>query len=353
MIPGVVVSRPAGRRRRIYAAVAVVVALSAVALVPARASLGGGTAGSKIAFISAAPRCEQCNVLPGDLYVMNAPDGSGQRLVTRGVDGMFGKVTWSPDGRRIGFLKNGVSVVNDDGSGERRLTGGFQAAWSPDGRKIAFTGDGVRVINADGSGERRLARDAMFPDWLPDGRIAFAKVISWRHRIFELHVMNADGSGHRNLTREWGLPRLDDPRVLWSPDSRKMAFTSGRDGNQEIYILNADGTGQRRPTRTPASDGSVAWSPDSQRIAFTRSPRRNGRVSDIYVMNADGSGQRRLTHRGAQPLWSSDGKQIAFRSGRSGNLEVYVMNADGSDQRRLTRNPAWNVQVIAWSPAQR
>jgi Tol biopolymer transport system component len=56
-------------------------------------------------------------------------------------------------------------------------------------------------------------------------------------------------------------------------------------------------------------------------------------------MNADGSGQRRLTQRGAQPLWSPDGRRIAFVSKRDGNAEIYVMNADGSVQRNMTRSP--------------
>jgi hypothetical protein len=60
-----------------------------------------------------------------------------------------------------------------------------------------------------------------------------------------------------------------------------------------------------------------------------------------------------LTQRGAQPLWSPDGRKIAFRSGRHGNLEIYVMNADGSEQQRLTRTPARSVQFLAWSPAQK
>ncbi len=60
-------------------------------------------------------------------------------------------------------------------------------------------------------------------------------------------------------------------------------------------------------------------------------------------MNADGSGQRRLTRNtveDANPVWSPDGRRIAFVS----NWQVWVMNADGSGQRRLTRtNGARNV----------
>jgi TolB protein len=67
--------------------------------------------------------------------------------------------------------------------------------------------------------------------------------------------MNADGSGQRCLTlTAWRIP-------AWSPDGRKIAFLSKRDGNPEIYVMNTDGSEQRNVTRNPADDGLFAWSP--------------------------------------------------------------------------------------------
>ncbi len=60
-------------------------------------------------------------------------------------------------------------------------------------------------------------------------------------------------------------------------------------------MINADGSGRRNLTLDPAYDGDPMWSPDGRRIAFVSN--RDG-VYGIYVMNADGSGQRRLTQRG-------------------------------------------------------
>ena len=54
--------------------------------------------------------------------------------------------------------------------------------------------------------------------------------------------MNADGSGQRNLTRN---PAYDaDP--AWSPDGRKLAFVSNRDGSYGVYVMNAEGSGLRK-----------------------------------------------------------------------------------------------------------
>ena len=69
--------------------------------------------------------------------------------------------------------------------------------------------------------------------------------------------MNADGSGQRNLTRHPG----HDSAPAWSPDGRKIAFTTKRDGNFEVYVMNADGSGQQNLTRNPAPDRAPVWSP--------------------------------------------------------------------------------------------
>ena len=58
----------------------------------------------------------------------------------------------------------------------------------------------------------------------------------------------------------------------------------------------------------------------------------------IYVVNADGSGLHRLhgTDYGGDPLWSPDGRLIAFDEGTDPPTDVYVINANGGSARRLT-----------------
>ena len=82
--------------------------------------------------------------------------------------------------------------------------------------------------------------------------------------------------------------------------------------------------------------GGPAWSPGGLKIAFVR-------AGEIYLMNANGSAQTRLTHNQAvdySPVWSPDGRSIAFESRRDGNWEIYAMRTDGSSQTNLTNNGA-------------
>ncbi|MCY4473859.1 MAG: hypothetical protein OXC83_00275, partial [Chloroflexi bacterium] len=228
---------------------------------------------------------------------------------------------------------------------------------APASGRIAFsTGRGaggadrdIYVMNADGSGVVRLTdndADDGSPAWSPDGRrIAFD---SNRDGDWEIYVMNADGSGVVRLT--------DDSRRVfpsWSPDGRRIAFVSGRDGNYEIYVMNADGTAIVRLTHTDNRELHPSWSPDGGRIAF--SSNRDGDDHDIYVMNADGSGVVRLTDNddtNTHPDWSPDGRRIAFYSDRDGDGDIYVMDADGSGVVRLTDNDA-DDWYPAWSPGVR
>jgi TolB protein len=64
---------------------------------------------------------------------------------------------WSPDGRRIAYVKDGaVHVMRADGSGDRAITRSRKdtaPAWSPDGRRLSFVRDGnLLIAGADGSG---------------------------------------------------------------------------------------------------------------------------------------------------------------------------------------------------------
>jgi TolB protein len=339
-----------------------------------RLAAGSAQASARIAFVST-PRGGG----PAGIYVMNA-DGGGRRTVTT-YDGWGADLAWSPDAQRLAFTRGypasaDIYVVKTDGSGERRLTRDaaldLSPTWSPDGRKIAFvrrrvgsTRIDLYVMNAEGSSERRLRRNlaGVPPVWSPDGRrLAFVgsrfASVDPNGLVSDIYVMNADGSGLRNLTQ---TPAWEDS-IAWSPDGRRIAIVKHTgclrcSPNSELWVMNADGRA-KRVVAFGEGIGVATWSPDGRTLVYESAYRPNPDsprlrfwyVTELFRVNADGSGQRRLTD-GAQPLWSPDGKKIAFVGRRGGKADLYVMNADGSGQRPLTRTPDFGERIFAWSPA--
>ena len=132
-------------------------------------------------------------------------------------------------------------------------------------------------------------------------------------------------------------PSYDDMWPAWSPDSRRFAFTSTRDGDPEIYVMNVDGTGARRLTNVPGRDAHPAWSPDGRTILF-QSPREDGHTR-IFLMDADGSNQRALTKNTGfcgVPVWSPDARRIIFQC--------------TDDVRRTTEGKPWQLFSLEMTP---
>ena len=235
--------------------------------------------------------------------------------------------------------------------------------------RIAFSSnrDGnweIYVMNVDGGNQQNLTNnpsDDRDPSWSPDGK----RIIFYSNRdghaidgrsTSEIYVMDADGGNPRNLTNDHN----DDRFPAWSPDGKRIAFVSDRDGPRryfDIYVMDADGSNLQRLTNDPRDDRFPAWSPDGERIVF--GARRKGHFEtkfavtyEIYVMDADGGNLQRLTENRKNdwgPSWSPDGKRIAFASDRKGDLEninIYVMDADGGNEQRLTNN-----RIHDWGPS--
>jgi Tol biopolymer transport system component len=177
----------------------------------------------------------------------------------------------------------------------------------------------------------------------PDGkRVAF---ISDRDGNREIYLVNLDGTGLRRLT----FTPAPELWPSWSADGKWLAFDSERDGNREIYTLEIASGNTIRVTNNLAVDGGPAWSSDGQRLVFHSD--RDGN-HEIYTMDRAGGNLTRLTYDTADdwaPAWSPNGGWIAFMSYRNGSAEIYRMSTAGGDPVNLTNNPAEDA-VPAWSP---
>jgi len=154
---------------------------------------------------------------------------------------------------------------------------------------------------------------------------------------FAIYVVNADGTG---LARVTPIPSGALSKPSWSPDGKKIAYSTGVDGEATVHVINVDGTGDATLTKPSLSAEGPAWSPNGRLIAFSALP---GRAPwQTCVMRSDGSHRRCFRHRGwqeYQPSWSPDGKAIVVSSttpkGRGGAM--LLMRADGSHRVNLTK----------------
>lgn len=194
------------------------------------------------------------------------------------------------------------------------------------------------------------------------GKIVFSMQEEAGAGNFQIYVMNADGSELTQLTH-FEKAGAYDP--AWSPDGRHIVFHTPAltPIGTALVIMDADGSNQRL-LHNPAPDDEhipplrgehPVWSPDGKKIAFDRF---NSLFSDIYVYDFETDTVQQLTNfmGAAYPSWSPDGSQIVFNSDidyRNKDTlrflnDFYVINADGSGLHRLTEmgyveNPVWTA----------
>ena len=87
-------------------------------------------------------------------------------------------------------------------------------------------------------------------------KIVFTKGVVGDPSTYEVYVMNADGTGQTNLTQN-GVP---DFEAVWSPDGRKIAFSSDRFGDRQVFVMGADGADQTQLTYV-GINGTPSWAP--------------------------------------------------------------------------------------------
>jgi TolB protein len=237
----------------------------------------------------------------------------------------------------IAYVNNG-GIGNDDiylssgpGAPPIRLTTDpgldRQPAFSPDGSQIAFfsTRDSAEFPNPTGDSE--------------------------------LYVMDVSGANVRRLTDN----QASDFAPAWSPNGKKIAFTSNRDGNNEIYLMRTDKSKVKRLTDDSASDQFPAFAPDGSQIAFQRALGTNQEIFTLALDDdpATGRTEGTLTNLTNHPMldalpdFSPDGTKLTFSSNRGtgGDVDVWTINADGSGAQNMTETlSSTNDRWSSWSP---
>jgi Tol biopolymer transport system component/DNA-binding winged helix-turn-helix (wHTH) protein len=274
---------------------------------------------------------------------------------------------FSSDGRRMAFIRESALSLSQNAiyvvplSSDLRVAGipvqvatdapraALGVAWMPEDRGLFFSSGGH-------FGQSRMQGIVLAPGTshpvgglqvLPFGERA--TMITSRSGKLVYSAKSRDTNLWRlNLTEEGAAPEdpglasstFDEQTPDYSPDGKRLAFTSTRSGAEEIWIANADGSSPRKMT---SMNGPLCanpqWSPDGQTILFNS--RREG-SSDLYLLRPVTGEVRRLTSAEQQEeleaRWSRDGASIYFGSNRTGPYEVWKMPADGgSPPIQMTR----------------
>lgn len=231
------------------------------------------------------------------------------------------------------------------------LGAGAQPSWSPDGLRLAFVRNGdVWTVDAMGGNARRLTADGInsLPVWSPEGtRLAWLKGTT-------LVVGDASGVGLATLAD--GLSAA----AAWSPDGSRLAFERRAGADAALMIVAAAGGSAIRlgfgasivapawigPTIAYVDDHRLFLWPGRRALApkvtVTSAPSRS-RSSIAFSgpagMFAVTGTKLRSLGKGAEPRFSYDGARIAFT--RAGLL--WQMNADGTCRRKVGAyaQPAW------------
>lgn len=248
-------------------------------------------------------------------------------------------------------------------------------ALSPDGKTLLFQSnrggrEALYVADADGQHVRVFLDSGDDPSvavWSPDGgRIAFVASVSGQTEVF---VMNADGSGRRRLTDHPG----DDSHPHWSADGRRLFFNSARAtpdlkadwGKQwhNVFSIDVDGGDVWQHTQCRTVCTYPVPSPDGKRIAFRKiidsagfdwALRSSARNSEVFIADLDGANEVNLSNHAAYdgwPMWSPDGRWIAFSSNRTGRPnagQLFLVSAAGGELHQITDGNA-SYSQHSWS----
>jgi Tol biopolymer transport system component len=196
------------------------------------------------------------------IYEAN-PDGTDLKCLTPDAKAYTAEGSYSADGSKIVYSSGNAGnvqlyIMNADGTGKRQLTNAPNCYnggpfFSPDGKRVVFRADRkekdrlqLYVINADGTGERALTDNDKWvywaPYWFKDGKHIVYTAADHSDPMarpnYDLYWMNVETGKTTRLTFAPG----QDVLPVFSPDGKRLMWTSSRDGRSPTQLWIADFT---------------------------------------------------------------------------------------------------------------
>jgi serine/threonine protein kinase len=300
---------------------------------------------------------------PDALFVISIETGEKRQLTSPQPPALADtSPALSSDGRWLAFvhrktltsgelhvlaLGNGLSIAGES----KRLTSAELRAeyptWMPDGREIVFSAkDGLWRLGVSGAdtparipyvGEDGLMPAVSRPEPGKPARMVYVR------SFVDFNFWRIDTSAAGAPSRSAPVPAISSTKleyhIRFSPDGRRVAFTSARSGDTEIWLSDPDGSNTFQLTSMAARETMCpSWSPDGRFIAFSSDAEGE---FDIYMVPVASGKPRRLTSHPAIdicPVFSRDGKSLYFASMRSGDYRVWKMPASGGDPTQISSN---------------
>jgi eukaryotic-like serine/threonine-protein kinase len=284
--------------------------------------------------------------------VTSPDDGSNLEAVRRFPAGRYyWHPRWSPDGRSVAFqqgdgVRFDVFAVPAAGGEARQLTRDNALisglSWKPGGRGIVYSSSrgstmpylptfALWEIEPGSDTPRQLTSHEisyMDPDVHQDGTLVVGRL----QMAFDIWRFPTGGSPGENMTRGVQVTQqtghLQTPTV--GPENNAVAFLSDSGGHANIWVIATDSGEQRQITheRDPAvSVGVPLWSPDGRSIAFVSSRGNLGLGFGLWAVDPDGGNLRQLIPQGLGAAWSADGRWLYYVERSGGALKK--VGADG------------------------
>ncbi len=244
----------------------------------------------------------------------------------------------------------GESIVNIDGSGQRRLLPYSlrEPEWDSAGTTLAYqigatiatmAGSDTGLVSSTAKQTTSGARGSLAPTWRSDGRALAYTVFGAASESGIYLCPSSGGDGSHVGDPSW---RQAD----WSPASDSLVFAFADGTRQGIAVADTAGSGTRVVWAYPEADAYYPrWSPDGSRIAFVgRRSASEGRIT-LWTVNRDGTGARPLTSTGTLDFfsWGPDGTEIAYvrydySDTSLANGTIWVVNVLSRAARQITYN---------------